>query len=352
MHKRTPKTTPPAGNGEAFAAIDLGTNNCRMLIARPTPVSGQCDTGFSVIDSFSRIVRLGEGIHNNDCLDEKAQRRTLSALKACAGKLRKNRVARVRAVATEACRRAKDSEQFLGRVRDETGIHLEPITPAEEAELTLRGCQPLLDPTKPRTLLFDIGGGSTEVIWIDTTAPHNNGTQKSTIIAMQSLPIGVVTVAERFGGTGTLSDADCETILNEVDCALHPFDAEHNIRKSIEDGTVHMIGTSGTVTSLGGVFLELDRYDRSRVDGMEMDFSDITSASMRLKSMSTTEREAHPCIGHGRADLSLPGCAILAAILRRWPVGQLRAADRGIREGILLDLMAGYTSNGAIGATQ
>ena len=313
-------------NHAHYAAIDLGTNNCRMLIARPSGSS------FTVVDSFSRIVRLGEGVSAYDRLGDDAIDRTLSALRVCAGKLHSAGVKQIRAVATEACRRADNGPDFIKSVQDVTGIALEIISAQEEARLTLEGCLPLLDPKKPYALIFDIGGGSTEIIWV---AIKDEGPE---VLGILSQPHGVVTVAEDFGHDEN-PDHGYDEIVALLDAGFDDFDTKHQIAQAVADGKVQMLGTSGTVTTLGGIHLNLDRYNRSKVDGLHLNFTDINRLSNDLKNMPLEQRADHPCIGPQRADLMLAGCAILEAVRKRWPVGRLRVADRGIREGLLLGMM-------------
>ena len=316
-------TRPPS----AYAAIDLGTNNCRMLVARPFKES------FRVVDSFSRIVRLGEGVASEGRLSEEAIRRTVNALKVCHAKIKQCGARRVRCVATEACRRAQNSGEFLTRVKDEACLNLEAISPQEEAELTLMGCAPLLDQPQPHALVFDIGGGSTEVVWIDATHPDGPVARD-----MISLPHGVVTLTEDFDGQ-TDTGESYEEIVNLVDRSLGEFDTRNAITKAVADGDVQMLGTSGTVTTLAAMHLQLQRYDRSRVDGLSLRFDDICNVVNYLGALDHEQRLQHPCIGPRRSDLIMAGCAVLDAVCRRWPVGSLVVADRGIREGILLNLM-------------
>lgn len=316
-------TGPPG----AYAAIDLGTNNCRMLVARP--YGGD----FRVIDSFSRIVRLGEGVAAEGRLSEDAIKRTVGALKVCHAKLRSAGAKRIRSVATEACRRAANADEFLARARDQAGIELEAISAREEAELTLMGCAPLLDDARPHALVFDIGGGSTEVVWIDATDPH--GPKARDVI---SLPHGVVTLTEDFQGR-TNADEAYEDIVDLIDRALADFDARNGVSEAVSNGAVQMLGTSGTVTTLGAMHLKLGRYDRSKVDGLSLRFDHICDVVDYLGTLDHDERMKHPCIGPRRGDLIMAGCAVLDAVCRRWPVGELIVADRGIREGILMSLM-------------
>jgi exopolyphosphatase / guanosine-5'-triphosphate,3'-diphosphate pyrophosphatase len=326
-----------------FAALDLGTNNCRLLVARPASTNG----GFRVVDAFSRIVRLGEGLEATGSLSEAAMDRTLEALKICAAKIAQRRVAATRSVATEACRRAANCAAFLQRVRDEVGIELEIISTAEEARLVVSGCAPLLHPRLPYAVVFDIGGGSTEIVWLRHGRPrrtHGRSVRPEIpwlqIEGSTSLPFGVVTFTERFGGV-EVTPAIYRAMVDEAEAALAPFERQHRIRHHIAARRVQMIGSSGTVTTLAGIHLALPRYIRALVDGSTLTFSQIDKVSSHLAGLDLAGRAASPCVGRERADLVLSGCAILDAICATWPVGQLRVADRGVREGILFDLMNG-----------
>ena len=316
-----------ASSRAAFAAVDLGTNNCRLLIAEPR------DQSFRVIDAFSRIVRLGEGLGARGALSEAAMARTISGLLVCASKMRRRRVSRARCVATDACRRAANCDEFIARVVRETGIELEIISSREEAQLVLAGSQPLLDPDVPWALLFDIGGGSTELVWMRLDVFPNE------MVGWISLPHGVVSLAERHGG-GEFSPGQYEALVQKIAGELGPFESANDINRRIREGGVQMIGTSGTVTTLSGVHLGLEKYDRQRVDGLWLSFADARAAAERLRAMKPEQRAAHPCIGQDRADLVVAGCAILEAIRRTWPTERLRVADRGVREGLLLSLMS------------
>jgi len=317
-------------SGEIYAALDLGTNNCRLLVARANGAS------FRVIDAFSRIVRLGEGIAASSVLSEAAMLRTLDALKICAGKIAYRGVTRARYVATEACRRAANCDSFLDRVREATGITIETITTAEEARLAVNGCAPLLDPTLPYAIVFDIGGGSTELVWLRLP---DEPFGEPRLLGIVSLPFGVVTFTERYGGDG-FSAAAYETMVAEAQASMATFAHDHGIAEVVASGGVQMLGSSGTVTTLAGIHLGLPRYNRSMVDGSTLLFEEIRVVSAELAAGDFATRAVHPCIGRERADLVVAGCAILEAICRLWPVGRLRVADRGVREGILFDLLA------------
>jgi exopolyphosphatase / guanosine-5'-triphosphate,3'-diphosphate pyrophosphatase len=325
----------PPGRGEGngtYAALDLGTNNCRLLVARGTPRSRS--NSFTVIDAFSRIVRLGEGLAASGSLCDAAMDRTIAALKICAGKVAAHRVNGARFIATEACRRAANCAEFMARVRAETKLDLEIISTEEEARLVVAGCSPLLDCTVPHALVFDIGGGSTELAWVRL---HGDGSDPE-ILDSLSLPHGVVTLSDRYGGC-EVSETTYNAMVEEIHAAIRDVEARHGICRHIAAGSVQMLGSSGTVTTLAAVHLSLPRYSRRRVDGATLSFDELRCASRQLAQQSHEERAGHPCIGFERADLVLAGCAILEAICLLWPVGRLRVADRGIREGILLGLM-------------
>jgi exopolyphosphatase/guanosine-5'-triphosphate,3'-diphosphate pyrophosphatase len=327
------RTAPARSPLPSYAALDLGTNNCRLLIAR------RAGGGFRVIDAFSRIVRLGEGLDATGMLSEEAMARTLDALRICAGKIDQRDVTIGRYVATEACRRAANCAGFLARVRDELGIDIEIISTAEEARLVVAGCAPLLHPRIPYALVFDIGGGSTEIVWVHQVGPRAER-QDRRILGSVSLPFGVVTFTERFGGI-EVSPSVYRAMVAEAEAALAPFERAHGIRRKVRAREVQMLGSSGTVTTLAGVNLALPRYIRALVDGSTLTFDQIELVSRHLAGLDIDGRAASPCVGRERADLVLSGCAILDAICATWPVGRLRVADRGVREGILFDLMHG-----------
>jgi exopolyphosphatase / guanosine-5'-triphosphate,3'-diphosphate pyrophosphatase len=319
--------------GPPFAALDLGTNNCRLLVARPAGL------GIRVVDAFSRIVRLGEGLMATGALSEEAIDRTLDALKICANKLSLRRIAGGRYVATEACRRATNCREFLARVRNETGLEIEIISTAEEARLVVAGCAPLLNPRIPYALVFDIGGGSTEIVLVRLEGGSDRRRRRSHILGSMSLPLGVVTLTDRFGGD--VSAATYRLMVDEAADALEIFERGYRIRRHIRTGRMQMLGSSGTVTTLAGIHLALPRYIRALVDGSSLTFEQIAAVSSHLAGLDLAGRAASPCVGRERADLVLSGCAILDAICETWPVGRLRVADRGVREGILFDLIHG-----------
>lgn len=328
-----PRSRPPTPV-DRYAALDLGTNNCRLLIASPR------GRGFRVFDAFSRIVRLGEGVSATGALSEAAMERTLDALRICAEKINRRGVTRQRCIATQACRGASNGEAFLSRVRDETGLDFEIITPAEEARLAVSGCVELYDFEAKAGLIFDIGGGSTEISWVTPGAMSGSGKgarRSVDMAAWTSMPIGVVSLSEKFGGR-EMSREGYDEVVRFVRAAIAEFGDPAGLRELFEAGDGHYLGTSGTVTSIAGVHLGLKRYRRDAVDGLWLNDVEVREVTQRLRAMSYDERSEEPCIGVERADLVVCGCAILDALLHEWPATRIRVADRGLREGILVGL--------------
>lgn len=333
------------GNGQSnppvYGALDLGTNNCRLLVARASR------RGFQVIDAFSRIIRLGEGVSQTGRLSEAAIERTIDALKVCSEKMQRRNVRRARLIATEACRVAENGEEFVLRAQEETGLQIEVINRETEARLAVAGCASLLDRNCDWALVFDIGGGSTELIWVDLSrlgsakvaSLGDRARIQGAIAAWTSMPVGVVTLAERFGGR-MVDEAVFEAMVSDVLAKLDPFESEHRFARYVALDRAHLLGTSGTVTTIAGVHLKLPSYNRSRVDGCWLTGDEARFVSNELLGYSYQERASQPCIGPDRADLVLAGCAILEAIMRLWPCRRLRVADRGLREGILTSLIA------------
>ncbi len=317
-----PSRIPPV-----MAALDLGTNNCRLLVARP---HGQ---GFEIVDSFSRIVRLGEAVAQSGRLGEPAIARTIAALRVCARIVARHDTRQIRCVATEACRRAHNGVEFLARVKRVTGLSFEILPHEDEARLALLGCLPLIDPAAEHVLLVDIGGGSTELLWLD----RSQAGDQAVVRCSHSVAVGVVALSEAFAADP--DPATFEVMVRHVQGLLAPIEARHALGRHLAGGRSQMLGTSGTVTTLAALHLGLLRYDRRQIDGLILEAGAVAAVTARLRAMSNPERAAHPCIGPGRADLVVAGCAILEAVWRSWPTQQLRVADRGLREGMLQGLM-------------
>lgn len=323
----------PASHGEAYAALDLGTNNCRLLIARP---SGR---DFTVIDAFSRVVRLGDGLATSGRLSDEAMDRTLAALTICADKLKRRNVRLARSVATEACRRAENGPAFIERVRRETGIALDIISAEEEARLAVLGCHILLEAGDGPAVIFDIGGGSTELVLVEASGPEASRVPR--ILDWQSVPWGVVSLTDTVGRA-----EDGEAMRHQRYAEMRRLVADsfapfaERVRAEAAHPDIRLLGTSGTVTTLASLHLELPHYDRKAVDGLIVPAASMRDISTQLAAMSPRERSQVPCIGSDRADLVVAGCAILESILDLWPARRLGVADRGIREGILRSLMA------------
>ena len=328
-----------------YGALDLGTNNCRLLVARPSR------RGFQVIDAFSKIIRLGEGVSRTGLLSEAAMARTIEALKVCSEKMARRGVGRSRLIATEACRVAKNAPAFIDTVRGETGLQIEIINRETEAKLAVAGCASLIDRSSDWALVFDIGGGSSELIWLDLRRLRAGKRQtlsdrvrvQAAIVGWTSLPVGVVTLSEHFGGR-YVDAALFDEMVSHVVGLLEPFEKRYQIARSVARGNAHLLGTSGTVTTLAGVHLGLESYSRRKVDGCWLTETEVRTVSRALLDMDYEARSRQPCIGPDRADLVLAGCAILEAMLRLWPCERLRVADRGLREGILANLMADDTA--------
>ncbi|MCA1654340.1 MAG: Ppx/GppA phosphatase family protein [Sphingomicrobium sp.] len=322
---------PPGSGARAtrhtYGAIDLGTNNCRLLIARAE------NGGFTVLDSFSRIVRLGEGLGQSGRLSPEAMDRAVAALAVCAEKLRRRHVSLSRSVATEACRRAENGHEFAERVRHETGLALDIIPPHEEARLAVLGCHKLLEPGDGPALIFDIGGGSTELVLVEP------GEDSPRIRAWWSAPWGVVSLTETEGRAAIEGEGRVAAYSRMRERVLRSF--ARFIDMLPEDRTdIRLLGTSGTVTTLASVHLALPSYDRRAVDGLHVPIEAMRRINTMIAEMDFGQRADLPCIGAERADMVVAGCAILDAILDIWPAEKLGIADRGIREGILRSLMA------------
>ena len=329
----SPSARPGGGAPEAacYAALDLGTNNCRLLIAAPTR------EGFRVVEAFSRIVRLGDGLSRTGRLDDAAMDRAVAALTICAEKIRRRRPLRIRAVATQACRIAENGSAFVDRVTEQTGIRLSVISTREEAKLSVAGCANLIDRSLDAALVIDVGGGSTELSWVDLKASRSGPVS---VGAWLSIPVGVVTLAERFPEDATSSGPWYAAMVAHIREQIDAFRDAERFRPVFDAGRAHLIGTSGAITSLAGLHLGLQRYERSRVDGLWLTDLDCDAAADRLIGLGPAGRAAEPCIGPDRADLVLAGAAILRAVQDTWPCTRVRVADRGLREGILLSLMA------------
>jgi exopolyphosphatase / guanosine-5'-triphosphate,3'-diphosphate pyrophosphatase len=339
---------PAAPEADLYAALDLGTNSCRMLIATP-------DRGhFRVVDAFAKSVRLGSGLERTGHLSRGAIGRTLAALEICAEKLERYRVRNVRLVATEACRRARNGNNFLVLAARQTGLRLEVIRPEEEARLAVISCAPLVAPEASQVLVFDIGGGSTELVWLDLSAiapaeraqaivnlemGGGSGTPGAArIVDFISVPLGVATLHERYADVADDSArfALMSWFFEEQIAGFKPY-----IESLIDDaGRFQMIGTSGTVTTVGAAHLGLKRYDRRKVDGMRLSARAIDEVIARFLRLGPEGRRTDIGLGRDRSELIMSGAAILQTLLRLWPTDSIRVADRGLREGMLFAMMS------------
>lgn len=341
---RQKRQTDSSAEAGVYAALDLGTNNCRLLIASPVYHTGEVWPSLRILDSYSRIVRLGEGLSNSGELSEEAMQRTVKALRVCRSKLNRHPAARLRFVATEACRRATNGTTFLERIANDVGMDIEIITNEEEARLAFYGCSSLLGNHARKALTFDIGGGSTEFMWAKREDPE----QLPEVIGWSTIPYGVMNLSEQFGGTA-FTEMYFDEIVGKLAGFLSKFNEEHRIGDTIarERDSVQMLSTSGTVTTLAAIHLGLARYDRSKVDGLSLNIENLRGAITTLMDMTPYQRYQHPCIGSQRADYIISGCAILEAIHSVWPLESITIADRGVREGIIMGLLQQQTGSNA-----
>lgn len=326
-----------------YAALDLGTNNCRLLIAHPVFRNTPNGRVLSVVDSYSRLVRLGEGMVSNGQLSGSAMKRTMESLRHCAEKMVKYPVSRSRFIATEACRRANNTEEFVERVRSQLGLELEVISSEEEARMALLGCCSLLERGVQRALAFDIGGGSTEVMWVETPASYHLSEDPvfpfvPNISGWLSIPHGVMSLSEAMGDAA-YAELYFEETVHRLMEYLKPLATTRHVSQWVNEATTQFLSTSGTVTTLAAVYLGLNRYDRARVDGVKLSVKDLQKAMRTILAMRPSERFMHPCIGADRCDYIIAGCAIFEAIIRTFPFHFVTIADRGVREGVIMELM-------------
>lgn len=328
----------PGGASKTYAALDLGTNNCRLLIAEKS-ASG----GLRIVDSYSQIVALGEGLAASGQLSEAAMSRAMDALKKCSDKVKKHKPERARFIATQACRAASNGHAFVSEVRRRVGLPMETISPKEEAKFALLGSLDLVDPSSDFALVIDIGGGSTELSWIDAKSAVARGVKgcalRPPILGWASFPVGVVTLSESFQGEDRFA-----RMVDHLSRMMGANDAATRFGPLFRAGRGQLIGNSGTVTSLAGVHMGLDRYVRSAVDGVWVDRVELMQTIARLRDATPEQRASEPCLAGGRSELMLPGMAILTAIFEIWPAERVRVGDRGLREGILLSMMHGASN--------
>ena len=347
--KPVESTAPkPPSPTELYAALDLGTNSCRMLIAQPK------GSQFHVVDSFSKSVQLGAGLERTGKLSTNSMQRTLQALRVCQQKLKRYKVRQMRLVATEACRRAKNADEFIRQVKRETGLNLEIIQPEEEARLAVISCAPLVSTKTEQLLVVDIGGGSTELVWIELSSVPRRERPRAImrlhagfhavdspfvaakVVDWISVPLGVATLRDHFSDVE--DDAARYALMSwffeEYLSEFAPY-KDQPPREGFQ-----IIGTSGTVTTVAASHLGLKRYDRTKVDGLRMTSDQIDRVINSYLEMGPSGRRMDPRIGQDRQALIMSGSAILQALLRSWPTDRLSVADRGLREGLLYAQMS------------
>lgn len=325
-------SSPPTQN-DVLAAIDIGTNNCRLLVARLVPVlqaDGSTALKPEIVDAFSRLVRLGEGISKHTSLQEAAIARTLEALSVCVSKMHRRGVTRYRAVATEACRRADNTVDFIERVKELTGLELEVISANEEARLALQGCAPLFEAPHTHGIHFDIGGGSTEIVWARVEPSVQ-------LKAQISIPCGVTALTETYGHD-RLAPETYRHMVEEIKAHIRPFAARIALDFHAARDKVQFLGCAGTISTIAALTQDLPFYQRMKVDGHYLNMDEARQIFDQLLKLDFAGRAAIPALGPERADLILAGCAIVESIADIWQAREIRVADRGVREGILYDL--------------
>ena len=348
VEPQAPRERDPAA---LYAALDLGTNSCRMLIAQPK------GSQFHVVDSFSKSVQLGLGLEASGRLSRGSMHRTIQALRICQKKLERHSVRNMRLVATEACRRATNGDDFMRNVSRETGLTLEIIKPEEEARLAVISCAPLVSTKTEQLLVVDIGGGSTELVWIDLSRVPRVERPKAImrlhagfksddaspfpaarVVDWISVPLGVATLRDQFDDVedDAARFALMSWFFEENLAAFSPYEAG-------ETGEAfQIVGTSGTVTTVAASHLGLRRYDRTKVDGLRMTSDQIDKVIRTYLDLGPEGRRTDPRIGRDRHALIMSGAAILQALLRIWPTDRLSVADRGLREGLLYAQMSAH----------
>ncbi|GGE41602.1 Ppx/GppA phosphatase family protein [Actibacterium pelagium] len=340
-----PRKPDPA---DLYAALDLGTNSCRMLIAQPK------GSQFHVVDSFSKSVQLGAGLEASGRLSRASISRTVQAMRICKSKLDRHKVQSMRLVATEACRRATNGKDLIKRVKNEAGLQLDIIQPEEEARLAVVSCAPLVSTKTEQLLVVDIGGGSTELVWIDLSSvpradrpraimrlytgfqPTEGPFPAAKVVDWISVPLGVATLKDQFNDVE--DDAARFALMSwhfEENLAEFSPYASEQTREGFQ-----IIGTSGTVTTVAASHLGLKRYDRNKVDGLRMTSDQIDTVIQNYLSLGPKGRRNDPRIGRDRQALIMSGSAILQALMRVWPTDRLSVADRGLREGLLYAQMS------------
>ncbi len=334
-----------------YAAIDLGTNNCRLLIARSVSASStkgakhEIQNNFKVVDSFSRMVRLGAGLARTGKLSQKSMDMAVEAIAICADKMKAKSVKRWRCIATQACRAAENGEEFLKRVKTETGLGFETISPRVESRLAVMGVLNIIDTSKDVALVIDIGGGSTELSWVDVRRLRSdkgkNRLHRPPISAWASLPIGVVNLSEIYPEDQTDKAGWYAAMKAHVRDEIQKQNKDKQFTNMFKDGHGHIVGTSGTITSLAGVMMNLPNYQRDKIDGIWVDGPALIDTARALSAMSLAQRQITPCVGDDRATMITAGCAILDVVYGLWPSQKVRVADRGLREGVLMGLMQG-----------
>ena len=297
-----------------FAAIDLGSTNCRLVIV------DIIEDKYKIICSFSEILNLGRNLSFSNEFNDEIIEKTIEIFKIISQKLKYYNVLSYRCVATEACRQSINSDELVKRIHERTNIEIEIIPSKEEARLCLKSCLNHNVNLNDFNLVFDIGGGSTEIIIFDSIYSNKD-------FDFLSIPIGVINFSEKVSLFKT------EKVLGQLEKQMMFFSK----KKKIHNEPISIIGSCGTVTTLCAIHLKLNYYQKSLVDNTLLEIEDLKQTCNFVKRLSSEEKEKHPCIGPQRINLLDNGILILEKILESWPVKRILVSDRGLREGIILD---------------
>jgi len=306
------------------AAIDCGTNSIRLLIAEPDGSGGLAD-----LERRLEIVRLGQGVDATGEFHPDALRRTFAAVDGYAELIKKAEVptGKVHFVATSAARDVKNREAFFAGVKERLGVLPDVISGETEARLSFLGALSRVKPEGEPVLVMDIGGGSTELI---------TGGADGDLHSAVSLDVGSVRVTERFFKQNPVADDDLERAAGYVDDLLTGSGVDF-------DSIGAWIGVAGTVTTLAGVYLELERYDRERVHGARIPRAAIAEQLHRLAELTVDQIRALPSMHPGRADVITGGALVESRIAARVHLDHLIVSESDILDGIALQLIAGDT---------
>jgi len=309
---------------QRLAAIDIGTNTFRLLVAEVHPDARKKNYNITVISSKRTITRLGDGIVHNGWIQEEAVTRSIKALKLFSRIMSRFEVDKISAVATSVLREAKNSSEFLVKVKDITGLKIKVISGREEARLTASGM--LIDMPPPKSaLMLDIGGGSTELIFM----------KDGKALAVQSLDLGVVYLADKYMISDPPLTGDLMRMDEEISGKIHS--SIKSFKKLVSRNTV-FIGTAGTVTALAALSRNLRRFNHNKIHKSILTVDKVRNIFSALSVMPSKERAEHVPFELARLDIIVPGTLILLKLLESFGLRELTVSNYGLLEGALIDL--------------